>query len=163
MCDHLPNIGLVDLLARTEEEGDCLVWTGHAAEGRFPQWRINGKLWLVRRLLWELTRGPIRAKHQIGVRCGVELCVHPECLVSRSKAAVMKGKPKTLKTRMNIAIGRRKGSRFDQETIRAIRAAEGQAKEVDALFGLPPGYASRIKRGTVWADHSSPFAGLGVR
>ncbi len=162
-CTCLPDIGLSDLLKRTEVDGDHLLWTAHATHGRFPQWRIGPKCFVVRRLVWQLTRGTIPKGLQIGVKCGEDLCVHPDCLVARTKSKIMTGTKKTAATKLRIAIARRAGSKLNLEIVNAIRASGERGDVVEAQYGLRQGYASRIRTGRVWADHSNPFAGLGAK
>lgn len=161
----LPDIGLDDLLARTEPEGECLAWTGYALHGKAPQWRVDGKLWVARRLIWELTRGPLRAGLQLGVKCDCELCMHPDHLVARTKSVALRGHvvTPTARVRMTLAARARSTTKLSIEKVRAIRAATGQAQEIDQEFGLNPGYASRIRLGKAWVDQSDPFARLGAR
>lgn len=161
-CACLPDIGLLDLLARTESDGECLDWTGYAAGGTEPQWRVQGQFWLVRRLMWTLTRGPIRPKHQVAVSCGSDRCVHPDHLVSRTRSAVMTGKPKALKHRIGIALARRRASMLTPELVREVRGSAEPGNVIERRLGLQKGYASRIRRETVWKNYSSPFAGLGT-
>lgn len=159
---ELPDIGLADLLARTEPCGECLEWTGYALSGKSPQWRLDGKLWVVRRLLWLKTRGPLRRGFQVGVSCDCELCVHPDHLVARSKSVAMRGHPvsEQARIRMTLAARSRPGTQLSLEVVREIRAHTGLAKDIDEEFGLYPGYASRIRLGKAWKDHTNPFADL---
>lgn len=158
----LPDIGLADLLARTEECGECLEWTGYALGGNSPQWRVDGKLWVVRRLLWLKTRGPLRRGMQVGVKCDCELCVHPDHLVARTKSAAMRGHPvsEQARIRMTAAARARSQTQLSLEDVRAIRAATGTSKEIDEAFGLRKGYSSRIRLNKAWKDHANPFSRL---
>jgi hypothetical protein len=159
----LPDIRLQDFLARTKEEGDCLLWNGYACDGKFPQWRIDGKLHVVRRLIWELTRGPLEPGFQVGVKCRCDLCVHPDHLVARTKAKAMAHVPLAPDRRLRIAMARRAKSSLSMDVIREIRTSTESGNVIEQRLGLKTGYASRIRTGRVWADHSSPFAGLGAR
>jgi hypothetical protein len=159
----LPDISLQGFLARTTEEGDCLLWDGYAAEGKFPQWRIDGKLHAVRRLVWELTRGPLGRGIQVGVNCRCDLCVHPDHLVARTKAKAMAHVPLSPDRRLRIAMARRAKSSLSIDLVRQIRASTEPGNVLEQRHGLQTGYASRIRLGKVWADHASPFSGLGGR
>lgn len=159
----VPDIGLSDLLARTVEEGECLIWQGFALHGQFPQWRLFNICWPVRRLLWVMTRGPVLPRHQIGVTCGNPLCVHPDHLQSRTRSRAQKGKVLSVDRRARIAMARRAKSQLTMEMVREIRASTEPCTVLDKQYGLAKGYASRIRCGDVWADTSNPFAGLGAR
>lgn len=158
----IPDVRLADLIARTEECGDCLEWTRHALDGKFPQWRVDGYLWPTRRLLWILTRGPIKPGQQVGVKCSNPLCVHPDHLVSRTKAKAAPRGPMPIVQRQRISSARRAKSTLDIETVRAIRASDEMAIDLDARYGLRAGYSSRIRLNKVWRDHANPFGGLGA-
>lgn len=157
------DIRLSDLLARTVEEGNCLLWTGHANSGKFPQWRVDGKLYAARRIVYEVVHGEIPRGMQVGVRCKSLLCVHPDCLVARSRSRAMSGNPLTPHRRVAVTIGRRKNSALNLEIVRAIRASDEPGPVVEARYGLKKGYASRIRTNRCWVDTASPFAGLGAR
>ena len=157
------NAGLADLMAHAEEDGECLTWTSHAKDGRFPQWRINGALHPARRAVYELVHGFIKPGHWIGVNCGNELCVHPDHVVSRTPGSLRKGKPLSLKNRISLAMGRRAKSHLTGDDIRAIRTSN-EIHEVQAeRYGVSAVYISHIKVGRKWVDYSSPWAGLGGR
>lgn len=158
-----PDIRLSDLLARTVEEGDCLLWTGHANAGRYPQWRLGGKLLPARRVVYEAVHGPLPSRLQVGTRCKNTLCVHPDCLVARSRASAMRGNVMRPDRKACITAARRTNSKLTIEMVRAIRASTEPGPVIEARYGLKPGYASRIRTHRCWADTASPFAGLGAR
>lgn len=160
----IEDITLADLQARVIEDGECMLWAGHANGGKHPQWRIGGKLYPARRVVYELTHGPILKKVQIGTRCGCDLCVHPDHLVARTRSTVQRGKPLALARKMKIASTKRAQSgRLTIDDVRAIRASTATGMELDAQYGLSSGYASRIRAGLVWVDRATPWAGLGAR
>lgn len=155
-------IRLSDLLARTVEEGDYLLWTGHSNGGKFPQWRIGGKLLAARRVIWSLTHEAEPNGVWIGCKCGTGLCVHPDHLVARNRSKAMRGAMKP-DHKVRVTIGRRANSRLDMDKVRTIRASDEPGPVIEARYGLKPGYASRIRTNRCWVDTASPFAGLGAR
>lgn len=159
----LTGITLEDLHARTRDEDGHLIWTAYAAQGKYPQWRVNGVTYPARRIVWALAKGPIKPGHQIGAKCGHELCMSPGCLVQRTRKTIQKGMRLTAARKAKIAIGKRAHSKLDIETVRAIRASDLPGVEIERQHGLKQGYASRIRLGMVWRDHGNPFAGLGAR
>lgn len=160
---HADGIRLADLQARVVEVGECWQWTGYAAEGKFPQWVIGGKIRAARRIVWEAVHGHIRKGIQIGVNCGCLLCVHPDHLVARTKSKALRGRKITAAHRASVIAGKRAGSKLNIEIVRAIRASDEPIKILDAMYGLSPGYAAKIRSGERWPDMASPFAGLGAR
>jgi len=163
----IDNLRLDEVMKHAVEEGDCLLWTGYAAEGKHPQIRMGGKAGAVvgvRRVLFEAVYGrPVRVGFWAGVRCGVDLCVHPDCIVERPRAEAMKRVRLGADHPKRVAAGKQAKSRLSMETIRAIRASTEPSRVIDARYGLSTGYASRIRSGRVWVDLSNPFAGLGAR
>lgn len=155
-------IRLSDLLARTVEEGDCLLWTGHSSSGKFPQWRVGGKLQPARRVVWSLAH-ECQPVGQVGCNCGTLLCMHPDHLVDRTRSKIMRGRTLTPGALANITLKRRRGSTLDMDKVRAIRASDEPGGVIEARYGLKPGYASKIRHGLVWKDLASPFFGLGMR
>lgn len=160
----IEHITLADLALRTEqaEAGGCMVWAGHADRIGSPQWRVDGKCWPVRRLLWTLTRGPVPAKQQVGVSCGVPGCVHPDHLVCRTRARVQKGKPRPAATKLRIAATKRAANTagLTPAIAAAIRSGNETIAAAAARYGICKSHAWRIRRGEAWRDFSSPFAGL---
>ncbi|MDO8251423.1 MAG: hypothetical protein Q7T78_17120 [Rhodoferax sp.] len=156
-------ITLADLLKHVEDDGECLIWTSYAKNGKFPQWSVAGKLQSARRAVYELVHGPVPAGYWVGVSCGCDLCVHPDHVVSRTPSSLRKGKALSLKNRIGLAMGRRAKSHLSGDDIQAIRASE-EIHEVQATrYGVSPAMISHIKVGRKWKDHSSPWAGLGGR
>ena len=98
------------LLAHTVEEGDCLIWTGHATYGKYPQVRSGGKVVPVRREIYQLIHGELPARIQVGVKCGCLLCVHPDHLIARTRAKAAKGKKLSPKHKLRIALTKRNKS-----------------------------------------------------
>lgn len=159
----LPDLPLSVLMAHVRDDhAGCLIWVG-AKAGNVPQIRVGYRLWSMRRLLWELTQGPIKSGQQIGVSCTEPLCVHPDHLVSRTRSKLQKGRPRTVETKIKISMAKRASSKLTMAMVRAIRASDLLNSEIDRQLGMSAGYASRIRLGRAWADSASPFAGLGAR
>ncbi len=144
------------LLKRTEEDGDCLRWTGHANLGRFPQVRLGGeagRAYSVRRVLWVLTRGFLVHDWGVSVQCNChELCVHPDHLLVRPPSAAQQGKPKPLLTVRRMAIAQRKRSRITEEMVQEIRTSTAPGVEFDRRWNLGDGTAAHIRAGRARRD-----------
>jgi len=161
----IPAIGditLAHLQARTTEEGDCMLWDGYTDRIGSPQWRVGGKCWPARRLLWELTRGPVPAKHQVSAHCGIAGCVHPDHLVCRTRSRIQRGARRSPATAIRIALTHRAKAtaRLTPAVVAAIRASDEPGRVLEQRYGLSAGRASRVRSGAVWRDYSNPFAGL---
>lgn len=155
-----PDIRLSDLLARTVPEGDCLLWTGRAVKGKFPQWDLGGKRYITRRLIYQLVYGPIPEHLQIGTRCKNPLCVHPDCLVARSASRAQRGRTIHPDHKARITAALRARSSITPEIVLAIRSSTEPGPVVEARYGLKKGRASRIRNFENWKDIANPFAGL---
>ena len=155
------------LLKYTQEEGECLIWTGSAQHGKYPQVRIggaaDGKAVAVRRVIYELVHGELMPGKQVGVKCKTLKCVHPDCLVQRTKSQAHKGQQLRPDHIMRIIAGKRAVAKLDMEKVREIRASEEPSYILDERYGLSAGYTSRIRANRAWVDFSNPFMGLGAR
>ncbi len=163
MCDRLPDISLVQLLERAEPAGDCLEWTCYATPRNQPQWCLNGKCWPVRRLLWLLTRGPLKEGLEVGVSCVNELCIHPDHLVARTRSKARRGIKKSIATRIRIAMGKRKNSNLTEEVVRLIKLSNESGPVLAKRHGINNSTVNRIRNDTYRKDYASPFAQLGAR
>lgn len=162
--DPLVNFGLDDLLSMVRDDGyGCLVWVGYASDGKFPKWTRDGAERAVRRSLYRLLHGTIRRGQQIGVKCGCELCVHPDHLVSRSRSAVQRGIVMPVMHRANITRARRAASHLTPAQIAEIRRADVSNDAEAARYGISRNHHHRIRTGRQWVDTATPWAGLGTR
>ncbi|MES2909856.1 MAG: hypothetical protein V4718_00620 [Pseudomonadota bacterium] len=152
-------IRLSELLARTVEEGDCLLWTGHASEGKFPRWGARP----ARRVVYEAIHGPLSRRLQVSAHCKNPLCVHPNCLFAQTRGKANKSRQDAQTFRANVAAAQRKRSSLTIEIVREIRASSLSNTEAGAPHGLHRNYVARIRRNEAWVDFASPFAGLGTQ
>lgn len=159
----LPDVSLDRVLGRTRESGDCLEWAGYAVEGKFPQIRVNWKLYPVRRLVWQLVRGPAKPEQWIGTTCENPLCVNPDHLVARTRSKALKGNTHAVMHKLKIAQTRRKGSYVTQEMVREIRSSNETNIALAKRLGMTHDYVSKIRLGKRRADYVTPFQGLGAR
>ena len=67
--------------ARTEQSGDCLIWTGKFDKGDgYGRQSWEGRVWLSHRLAYTRANGPIPEGKDIDHRCRNRLCVRVEHL-----------------------------------------------------------------------------------
>ena len=158
---NIPDVSMDRILGRTREVGGCLEWAGYAVEGKFPQIRVEGKLYPVRRLVWMLTRGATRSDLWVANSCNNPLCVNPDHLIAHTRAKAMTGAVRTVSHRVKISNAKRSKSVLTMEIVREIRASEESNPVLAERYGIGPGYVSHLRRGnTVWKEYVSPFAGL---
>lgn len=153
------------LLARTEEVGECRVWTGYSCN-KTPQVEHEGKIVSVRRLIVQLRGDPIKGKF-FGVKCHTELCVCPEHIIQRSAvshARVMAKASAKHQASKSLAqvIARRKRTdiKMDMDKAREIRKSEESGQALAVRYGVSRSLINKVKRGVYWKDSANPFAGL---
>lgn len=156
-------IRLSDLLDRTVEEGDCLLWTGYMNRGIIPTVSVDGRPKSVRRLIHEIKTGPIPAGLQFGVNCGNWRCVRCDHIAARTCSEATKGAVRSPAARMKAALSRRKVSRISDADIAAIRASGERAAVVARRYEISDSYVSAIRKHKARKDFAHPFAGLGAR
>lgn len=156
----LEDVTLADLMRHVEDDDGCLVWTGHASSGRFPQWRVGGKVQPARRVVYQCCKGKIKKGFFVGVNCGTDLCVHPDHVVARKRNANLKGVPLSLQHKISISVGRRAGRSITDDDVRTIRASDEDTASLALRFGISRQYVWSILRGDKRVDHASPWAGL---
>jgi len=157
---------MMKLAERTEEFGDCHLWTGSTTEQGYPTYKPFGcGCKLVRRAMFELNGGVLAPRVPIVTTCGEKLCINPVHLKSSTVSAVGKeaGKRGGWKTKTRcakIAASKRKTGKLTMEIARTIRMSSETGPVLAARHGTHRSLVTKIKSGDAWKDYSSPFAGL---
>lgn len=156
---------LESLMARTEEVGDCRVWTGYSTN-KTPQVHHQGDMVSVRKLILELSGVRVNGQF-IGATCGTENCVCPEHIIQRNqknqaKAMAKKAAERRAERETMHIISRRKraDTKLNLEAVREIRASEESGPILAAKYGVSRTLINKVKRGIYWRDEGNPFAGL---
>lgn len=161
---NIPDVGMDRILGRTREIGGCMEWAGYAVEGKFPQIRVDGKCYPVRRLVWLVTRGATRSDLWITNSCNNPLCVNPDHLMAHTRSKAMANAVRPAAHSAKISSGKRRKSKLTLEIVREIRASDEPNPVLAERYGLMPGYVSHLRHNhDLWKDYSSPFLGLGAR
>lgn len=159
-----PEITLEWLQARVREDEDgCWIWTLYINEDGEPRARVAGKSVAARRVLWRSIHDREPGELQVAVRCKKPGCMHPNCLLARSKSAALTGRKHSLTHRMRIAKATRTRSyALPEEEVRAVRASKLSGVEEAKRLGKSASSINNIRRGEAWRDYTNnPFAGLG--
>lgn len=160
----LEDITLDHLLAHVAEDDGHLIWKSHAQAGKRPQWRFDGRTRSVRRVIYELVYGRIKRGRQIGVKCGCELCVHPDHLVARTASEINRGKKLPLSTKFKIARAKQvKSGLLNDEQAHEIRMSDEASGVLAVRHGISPSYVRDIRRGRRRAGIFSPWAALAAK
>lgn len=152
------------LQARVIERDGHWIWAGHiGGKGKVPQVRVDKVLHSVNRLIWEISHDrKVPKGMRVGPSCGNDGCVHPDCLISRKPAVLLKGRKMPIATRIRIAKSKRANSSLTQEDVQRMRVDERSADVVAAELGVHMSYVCRIRAGGARRDLNNPFAGLGA-
>ena len=156
------------LLARTTEDGDCLIWQGACCNGH-PAHRHNGPTVMVRRTLFTELLGPLKGR-MVRMTCSTPLCVNPEHIqaVTRQQIAADLGKQGVMgglvrsasiqRTKRLIGI-----TRLTPMDVHRIRTSNETGVALAAALGVSQAHVSKVRLHKAHRDYSSPFAGLGAR
>ena len=165
---------MMRVVDKIDDDGECWMWAGALSnEGhpiihlRQPVYGHTGCL-TVRRFVWLLTHGILQPRAPIGCTCGEKLCVNPAHLYQSTvskvgKIAAKNGAWKGRDRAIKISMTKRASAKLDIEKAREIRLSLESGPALAARYGVHKSLINGIKRGTVWRDHSSPFAALGAR
>ena len=156
---------LQTLLSRTDEIGDCLIWTSTIGATGYPVINTGGQVHHARRLMHTLSGGIIGAGQVVRATCEDKRCINPAHLytTTRKKVAQSSGKKGLMGGPIRAAATsarHRKNSKLTEAAAVEIRASSESGKALAQRFGITTQHANNIKRGTAWRDYSSPFLGL---
>lgn len=141
--------------------GECWIWNQGCTAGGQPQARFGNTSALVRRKVFEFSRGvPPRKKWFVVAKCQDKLCVSPKCATELSGAQYQRhlnliGAVNTpSQNAARVAATRRRAStrltiEIAAEIKRRVRAGEDRAA-VAADFNITSSWASRIAAGRGW-------------
>ncbi len=152
-----------ELLAHTFEDGDCLIWTGRlSGSSGHPKWK---KSHTVRRLMWEMQVGPLKAGQLMTVTCGNPKCIQHLAITNRAEIARKTNadpRVKAIKRIKSSAIAR-KTAKLSIEKAREIRNSEMTGKALAVVYGVSEDLISKVRHHKAWPEPINPFAGLGAR
>ena len=157
---------LMALIERTEEYGDCILWTGATSNRGHPIYKPYGcPCTLVRRAVFSLTIGPLVPRQPIDTTCEERRCINPAHLARSTtqkiaQKAGARGAWSGLARKAKIAATKRGQMKLTLEQARSIRASTETGPVLAARYGVNKSLVNNIKRGVAWREYSSPFAGL---
>lgn len=138
-------------------DGRHLIWPG-----KFDYWqraviRVDGQRVDVRRELYRIQRGrALRTRESVRARCEHEQCMAASCLV----ITLPQGRPQSVATKQKLAAAKRAQSRWDAETVAAVKESDLPYKEIARETGMALSTVGAIKSGRLWQDYRNPWAGL---
>jgi hypothetical protein len=153
------------LLSRCIEEGDCQIWQGATDGYGRAQTRHDGRIWYVRRLMFELTAGrPIKPGLVMACKCGNPRCVSMICAVEttnkgRARLAVARDAYRNADKIRRMTVTRRANSKFSDELVEQIRNMDESCAKISKAVGMSLSHVKAIRRGTIRIDYkTNPFA-----
>lgn len=158
------------LLERTEDYGDCKLWTGYTANDT-PQVHHEGKMIGVRRLMYFLKTGKmVDSKTFISTKCKEPSCVNPDHLQKQNLRSHMSEMSKNVDARavsrrikLSAAAQARGLTKLTKEQVQEIFSDPRPGPQVAQDYGVTRGNVSKIRRGqhvAINLNSNNPFAGL---
>lgn len=161
---------LANVLARTDEVGDCAIWRDSVAKDTgYPSMRHQGRCMRVQNALWRAAGKDHPPEKRLVMKCGDKRCVLPGhmVLVDRAVACQMAaaaGSYRSLTKGAKIsATQRAKYGLFTDEQALALRLSEKSNAALAAEHGCCRATIGQLRRGETYKPYGSPFAGLGAR
>lgn len=163
--DHEPQIRAF-IASRTEQEGDCLVWTGALDSYGAPVLRIapERKMHSVRRVMAALAGMDIEGKF-VSTKCDCQLCITHLVVLTRKKLQqrTAKRNPYAQSITRNKKISDKARTRLAKltlEQVQEMRASGLASRPAAERYGVAQSTASDILSHRTWREYSSPWAGL---
>lgn len=162
---HEP-ITLAHIKARSIEEGDCWLWQGAQSKGCAPVIGWGGRPVGVRRHIAEHIQGKRVNGLLASTCCGNQRCVAPAHISMKTRkqlqmaTAALTGYAANMDRRVRISNAKRATAKLNEEIAREIRYADGSQRAIAKRFGVSFDTVNKIKRGLIWREYSSPWAGL---
>lgn len=159
---------IMRFLDSTVEEADCILWTGCTNKDGYPIYKAYGcGCRLVRRGMFELTKGPLLPRIPIGTKCGERKCINPDHLFQSTtqqiaKRAAKRGAFSSATRAAKIAKSKRAKGKLTIEKAREIRMSDESGPVLALRYGVDKSLINGIKAGRNWKEYSNsnPFSGL---
>lgn len=152
--------------SRCEEVGECWEWQGALQKvSRTPVIRHSGNARCVRRVIAE-GQGHNIVDKVVTYKCGNKLCCNPDHLAVMTKTALQKRTNKhhvrymSLSRRQRVAEAKRATAKLTPQQVEAIREDTRPQRAIAKAYGISQTTVSRIKRGEMWRNYTSPFIHL---
>lgn len=154
--------------AKIIEDGGCWRWDTAAKtkhNRKHPAVMVDGKMKLVRRVVYEMERGPLRPTIFLVPSCGDECCIHPEHMRQLTKAQknmlgskAAAGSPS--RGAKVSAAARRTRAKLTEESAREIRMSDESLPVLARRYGVDEKAIWDVRQGNTWRDYRNPLAGL---
>jgi len=148
------------MYARCTDDCGCMLWTGAHNHKGHPKIRDES----ARRVVWEMTEGPIPPGKLVSVDCGRPQCLSHLVLTTKAEAARKanaRADVRIKKSLGNAKAAREKFGRITIDIAREIRASAETGKSIAERLSVSTSLVSLVRRGKSWREATTnPFAGL---
>lgn len=130
----------------------CWEWTGQRDPRGYGRMHVDGRPMLAHRVAYLVTYGSIPPGMAVLHKCDTPKCVNPEHLFLGTQAdnvRDMHNKGRALKRGMKGS--EHPMSKLTEQDVRAIRKAEGFARDIAAVYGISPTQVYDIRHRRSWA------------
>ena len=160
------SILIARIRAKSQEDGDCLIWHGAMAGGVTPVIQFEGKVQNVRRAL-AIQLGLDVDKKTATNSCDNRRCVCPDHIKVMTRKALqvrsakaLKGSAQNVIRGMRISAARRPTAKHTAELAQQIREADGPQRAIAARFGVSHHVVWSIRTHRTWKNYNNPYAQL---
>ena len=163
IAETLEAMALID---RTEECGDCMIWTGAIGTGGHPIYRPHGKTCtLVRRSAYHLSGRTLIPRKPLVATCRDNRCINPAHTVASTtakvaQAAAARGAYSTLKRRAAIAAGVKHRRKITDEQALEILTSAESGPVLAARYGVHRSLITRIRAMKARVNLTNPYLQL---
>lgn len=153
---------------RTQDEGDCLLWTGAHSRGQGsnrpqPALWLDGKTMPLRRLAYVAYGRELFAHWRVSTTCGNDSCLCKEHLKRKTHSESLMGHKKSFITRAKIAARKQAASPLDWDKVRDIRSSDASMRSLAAQYGVHEDTISKVRNYQSWREIGGVFSGLVAR
>ena len=157
-------IYLSDLINRTVQDGDCLLWTGPSNGSGYPMVSITRKNHTLRTILAVLYKKNKRSNQVVTTTCGNKRCIHPDHLRIVGKKSVFKISIANYKSPIRSAklsaYARANRAKLNMDQAREIRMSDKTHRELALEYGVNKATIGNIKAGRTWKETGNLWRGL---
>lgn len=146
----------------------CLEWPGYLDPRRGPMACIGKDAvpLAVRRIIWQIKRGPLGYQQTVRVNCENDRCIEYQHMVLGRREDKAIGKSITQLQRARIARAKQSTGKLDWEKVRAIRAsvdAGATDEELAREYGVSKPTIADVRKHRSWREEGGMFTALIAR
>lgn len=157
------DMALREIEGRCKPSHGCLVWTGYIDPKRGPMVALgtHGKPTSVRRVIWQIKRGPLGYQDTVRVQesCEPGCASYAHMRVGRREEPFTGRKIATL-TRSRIAAAHQSRAKLNWDKVRAIRASDELPRVLAERYGVDVCTIYDVLKQRTWCEFGGMFTAL---